>query len=124
MRRWRPSGPTSRMRAADVVCVARKKAHGTRKKPQLSVRLVEGFGVEGDAHSGQTVRHRSRRRQFPDTPNLRQVHLLQSELFEELAHLGFAITPGLMGENVTTRGIDLLGLPTGAHLRLGEQAVV
>lgn len=104
--------------------MARKKSHGPDKTPQLSIRLVEGLGVEGDAHSGATVRHRSRRRFNPTLPNLRQVHLLHAELFEELAGQGFAVTPGLMGENVTTRGIDLLALPKGARLRLGEAAVV
>jgi MOSC domain-containing protein YiiM len=108
----------------EIVAVARKKAHGPRKRPQLMIRLVVGVGVEGDAHAGATVRHRSRRRQFPETANLRQVHLLQEELFAELAAQGFAITPGLMGENVTTRGLDLLALPRGARIRLGETAVV
>jgi MOSC domain-containing protein YiiM len=107
-----------------VVCVARKKAHGPRKRPQLMIRLVAGLGVEGDAHAGATVMHRSRRRQFPDVPNLRQVHLLHEELFAELSAQGFSIEPGLMGENVTTRGLDLLGLPRGARIRLGDTAVV
>jgi MOSC domain-containing protein YiiM len=110
--------------SAEVVCVARKKSHGPNKTPQLSIRLLEGLGVEGDAHAGATVRHRSRRRFNPTLPNLRQVHLLHAELFEELAGQGFAVTPGLMGENVTTRGIDLLALPKGARLRLGKEAVV
>ncbi|HEY8571424.1 MOSC domain-containing protein [Phenylobacterium sp.] len=110
--------------SGEVICVARKASHGPKKKPQLVIRLVENHGVEGDAHAGATVKHRSRRRQFPDMANLRQVHLLQAELFDELAEQGFAVTPGLMGENVTTRGVDLLGLPKGARLRLGEEAVV
>ena len=112
------------MTSGEVVAVARKKAHGPKKAPQLSIRLVGGLGVEGDAHAGETVRHRSRRRQFPDMPNLRQVHLLHCELFQELAAQGFEITPGLMGENVTTRGLDLLALPKGARLQLGDTALV
>ena len=107
-----------------VVCVARKKAHGPKKIPQLAIRLVENLGVEGDAHAGDTVKHRSRARFNPGLPNLRQVHLIHEELLEELNGKGFAVTPALMGENVTTRGVDLLGLPRGARLRLGATAVV
>lgn len=107
-----------------VVAVSRKSGHGVDKPNQLVIRLVEGRGVEGDAHFGVTVKHRSRVRQNPDQPNLRQVHLIHAELHEELAARGFRMTPGLMGENVTTRGVDLLGLPRGARLRLGAEAVV
>ena len=88
------------------------------------MRLIEGIGVEGDAHAGTTVKHRSRVRQDPAQPNLRQVHLIQAELFEELRDAGFDVEPGSMGENVTTRGIDLLALPRGARLRLGLEAVI
>jgi MOSC domain-containing protein YiiM len=109
---------------SEVIAVARKKSHGPRKTPQLVIRLLAGLGVEGDAHAGETVRHRSRRRFNPTLKNLRQVHLIHEELFAELAGEGFAVTPGLMGENVTTRGIDLLALPRGARLRLGDEAVV
>ncbi len=109
---------------ATVVAVSRKAAHGVDKPNQLLIRLVAGEGVEGDAHRGVTVKHRSRARFDPTQPNLRQVHLIHAELFDELADLGFALAPGRMGENVTTRGVDLLGLPTGARLRLGEAAIV
>jgi MOSC domain-containing protein YiiM len=94
------------------------------KAPCTQIRLVAGLGVEGDAHAGATVQHRSRLRQTPHAPNLRQVHLIHSELFDELRTRGFAINPGDMGENITTRGLDLLGLPTGARLRVGSEAVV
>jgi MOSC domain-containing protein YiiM len=107
-----------------VVAVSAKAKHGVKKVNALSIRLLEGQGVEGDAHCGATVKHRSRWRRDPTQPNIRQVHLLHAELHEELAGKGFAITPGLMGENVTTRGIDLLALPKGAKLRLGAEAVV
>ena len=107
-----------------MVCVARKKAHGPQKTPQLSIRLIEGLGVEGDAHAGATVKHRSRRRFNPTLPNLRQVHLIHEELLGELNGKGFTVTPAYLGENVTTRGVDLLGLPRGARLRLGAEAVV
>ena len=107
-----------------VIAVSRKASHGVDKPNQLAIRLVEGHGVEGDAHYGVTVKHRSRVRQNPDQPNLRQVHLIHAELHDELAGQGFGITPGLMGENVTTRGLDLLALPRGARLRLGDDAVV
>jgi MOSC domain-containing protein YiiM len=82
------------------------------------------LGIEGDAHAGETVKHRSRVAADPTQPNLRQVHLIHAELHDELLARGFTIGPGDMGENVTTRGIELLGLPTGALLRLGESAVV
>lgn len=107
-----------------VIGVASDEEHRFSKVPRARIRLTAGFGVEGDAHAGATVRHRSRRRKFPDMPNLRQVHLLHAELFEELATKGFAVAPAEMGENVTTRGIDLLGLPRGARLKLGADAVV
>lgn len=97
----------------------------TFSKPQnTSIRLLEGLGVEGDAHLGVTVRHRSRVRRDPTQPNLRQVHLIHAELFDELRIRGYEISPGQIGENITTRGIHLLGLPTGARLHIGETAVV
>ncbi|MCW5849632.1 MAG: MOSC domain-containing protein [Anaerolineae bacterium] len=107
-----------------VMAVSRSAKHTFSKPVQLSIQLVAGLGIEGDAHSGATVKHRSRVRQNPAQPNLRQVHLMHAELFEELAAKGFTVTAGDMGENITTRGVDLLGLPTGARLRLGETAVV
>jgi MOSC domain-containing protein YiiM len=88
------------------------------------VRLLTGLGIEGDAHLGVTVKHRSRVARDPSQPNLRQVHLIHAELHDELRTAGFDVVPGMMGENVTTRGLDLLGLPTGTKLRLGEAAVV
>jgi MOSC domain-containing protein YiiM len=94
------------------------------KVNQLSIRLVAGIGVEGDAHAGTTVKHRSRVKKDPTTPNLRQVHLIHAELHEELRAAGFALAPGQMGENVTTRGVDLLALPERTRLHLGESAVV
>jgi len=107
-----------------VVAVSRKKSHGVDKPSQWMIRLVAGEGVEGDAHCGAKVRHRSRRRFNPGLPNLRQAHLLHAELFEELAGQGFALRPGLMGENITTRGVDLLALPRGARVHLGESAII
>jgi MOSC domain-containing protein YiiM len=107
-----------------VAAVSRSPAHSLVKDNQPAIRLLEGLGVEGDAHAGATVKHRSRVLRNPDQPNLRQVHLIHSELHEELARLGFAVAAGQMGENVTTEGVDLLGLPTGTQLRLGEEAVV
>jgi MOSC domain-containing protein YiiM len=88
------------------------------------IRLLAGLGVEGDAHNGETVKHRSRVARDPTQPNLRQVHLMHAELFDELRTKGFDVVPGMMGENVTTRGLDLLALPTGARLRIGATAVV
>ena len=109
---------------ADVVAVSRRAEHAPGKERQDAIRLIAGLGVEGDAHAGETVKHRSRVRRDPGQPNLRQVHLIHSELHAELRGDGFEVGPGEMGENVTTRGIDLLDLPAGARLLLGETAIV
>ena len=95
-----------------------------RKPSRDVIRLLAGLGVEGDAHLGETVQHRSRVARDPTQPNLRQVHLIAAELHDELRARGLAVAPGEMGENITTRGIDLLGLPTGTRLLVGEEAVV
>ena len=107
-----------------VVAVSRGVSHSLSKANELAIQLQAGHGVEGDAHAGPTVKHRSRVRRNPHQPNLRQVHLIHAELHEELRGSGFDLSAGQMGENVTTRGIDLLGLPTGTRLRLGEEAIV
>jgi MOSC domain-containing protein YiiM len=107
-----------------VIAVSRSPRHTMSKPNQLGIRLLTGLGVDGDAHAGVTVRHRSRVARDPTQPNLRQVHLIHGELHDDLRILGFALTEGQMGENITTRGIDLLGLPTGTRLRLGDTAVV
>jgi MOSC domain-containing protein YiiM len=109
---------------AVVTAVSRSPRHRFSKQNELWIRLVAGIGVEGDAHAGEKVKHRSRARWNPHLPNLRQVHLIHAELHDELNAAGFRVSPGDMGENVTTRGIDLLSLPTGARLRLGAEAVV
>src|SRR3954466_2417600 len=107
-----------------VVAVALGARHEFSKTVVAEVTLVEGLGVSGDAHSGATVKHRSRVARDPAQANLRQVHLLQQELLDELNARGFPIEPGALGENVTTSGINLLELPAGTLLHLGEQAVV
>jgi MOSC domain-containing protein YiiM len=107
-----------------VIAVSRSERHTFSKPLAPTIRLVAALGVEGDAHLGEKVKHRSRVRKNPDDPNLRQVHLIHEELFKELRARGFEVAPGMIGENVTTRGIDLLGLPTGTRLRLGPQAVI
>jgi MOSC domain-containing protein YiiM len=109
---------------AIVVAVSRSPNHTFTKRNAPMIRLVAGLGIEGDAHRGETVKHRYAARKNPRAPNLRQVHLLHEELFDELSARGFAVKPGAIGENVTTRGLDLLGLPQGARLRLGAEAVV
>jgi MOSC domain-containing protein YiiM len=109
---------------AEVVAVSRRLEHRVTKDVAPSILLIEGIGVEGDAHGGEFVKHRSRAKANPTLPNLRQVHLIHAELFAELAAKGFEITPGQMGENITTSNIDLLSLPTGTRLHLGESAVV
>jgi MOSC domain-containing protein YiiM len=107
-----------------VVAVSRSATHTMKKPNEAAITLVEGLGVAGDAHQGRTVKHRSRVAKDPTVPNLRQVHLIHAELHDELRAGGFRVAPGEMGENVTTRGIDLLGLPAGTRLRLGAAAVV
>lgn len=109
---------------AVVTAVSRSPEHGPLKTPAESLPLLAGLGVEGDAHLGRKVQHRSRVARDPSQPNLRQVHLIHAELHDELRAAGFAVAPGQMGENVTTRGVDLLALPAGTRLHLGPAAVV
>ncbi|MFJ4878348.1 MOSC domain-containing protein [Streptomyces sp. NPDC088745] len=109
---------------AAVTAVSSNGTHTFTKPDRDSITLLAGLGVEGDVHCGETVKHRSRVAQDPTRPNLRQVHLIHRELFDEVGEAGFDVGPGRLGENVTTSGIDLLALPTGTLLRLGEEAVV
>lgn len=104
------------------VCVS--SAHTFSKEPCSAIRLVAGLGVEGDAHSGVLVKHRSRVAKDPSQPNLRQAHIIHAELFDELAERGFRVNHGDLGENITSRGVDLLGLPRGALLHVGPEAVI
>jgi len=107
-----------------VRAVHRDSAHRFSKVPVDAIQLVVGLGVAGDAHFGSTVQHRSRVARDPSQPNLRQVHLIHGELHDELVARGFGVGPGDLGENITTRGVDLLGLPTGTRLLVGPSAVV
>jgi MOSC domain-containing protein YiiM len=104
--------------------VSSNDVYSFTKPSRDSVTLLAGLGVEGDVHAGVTVKHRSRVAQDPTQPNLRQVHLIHQELFAELRQAGFEVSPGDLGENITTEGIDLLGLPVGTLLHLGDEAVV
>ncbi|WP_394761191.1 MOSC domain-containing protein [Phenylobacterium sp.] len=107
-----------------VLAVARDAEHRFSKAPQPSIRLLAGLGVEGDAHCGEMVKHRSRVARDPTQPNLRQVHLIHAELIDALQAAGFAVEAATMGENITTRGLALLDLPNGALLRIGPTAVL
>jgi MOSC domain-containing protein YiiM len=107
-----------------VAAVSRSPTHSLSKPTADSIRLLAGLGVAGDAHQGVTVKHRSRVARDPSQPNLRQLHLIHAELFDELRAAGFVVKPGEMGENVTTRGIPLLTLPTGTQLHLGEEGAI
>lgn len=109
---------------ARVVSVQISKAHVFSKAPKQRIRLVENFGVEGDSHAGATDQHRYHVTRFGQHPNLRQVHLIPAELFAELSGKGHTVHPGELGENISTRNIDLLSLPTGTRLRLGSEAVI
>ena len=107
-----------------VVAVACSGRHTFTKPPALFIRLIEGHGVEGDAHAGATVKHRSRVAVDPSQPNLRQVHLIASERLDRLSVAGFRVSPGVLGENVTTFGIDLFRLSAGTRLGLGNDAEI
>ncbi len=107
-----------------VTAVSRSGTHTLVKPVQELIELVAGLGVAGDAHLGETVQHLSRVARDPSQPNLRQVHLIHEELHEELRAAGLVVTAGQLGENVTTSGVDLLGLATGTRLHLGAEAIV
>lgn len=110
--------------SARVTAVSSNGEYSFTKPNRDSVRLLAGLGVEGDVHAGVAVKHRSRVARDPTQPNLRQVHLIHEELFAEVGNEGFTVAPGELGENITTRGIDLLGLPVGTCLRIGDSAVL
>jgi MOSC domain-containing protein YiiM len=108
-----------------VLAVHRSRSHSFSKFTEdEGITLVAGLGVDGDAHAGPTVRHRSRVARDASAPNLRQVHLMHAELFGELMAAGFPVWPGELGENITTQGVDLLALPSGTRLALGHAAVI
>jgi len=106
-----------------VIAVASDSAHNIIKPVRDRITLVAGWGVEGDVHAGKTVQHRYDKRRNPDAPNLRQVHLMHTELFDQIAELGMDVVPGQMGENITTRNLDILNLPRGTHLKMGEAVI-
>lgn len=107
-----------------VISVSLNARHGFTKEVATQIKLLANLGVEGDAHCGVTVKHRSRVARDPTQPNLRQVHLIHAELFEELFAKGFSVSPGTIGENITTRHIDLLALPADTELHIGSSAIV
>jgi MOSC domain-containing protein YiiM len=109
---------------AEATALHVSDTHSLSKERVGSLTMVAGLGAVGDAHSGALVKHRSRVAKDPNQPNLRQVHLIHAELFDELASKGFEVGPGAMGENITTSGIDLLGLSTGAILAIGDEALL
>ncbi|MFB9992409.1 MOSC domain-containing protein [Deinococcus oregonensis] len=109
---------------AQVISVAASPVHSFSKQPQPAVSLLAGLGVQGDTHAGHTVQHRSRVAADPTQPNLRQVHLIHAELLDELNAAGFDIQPGDLGENLLTRGVELLALPVGTWLHVGAEAVI
>ena len=107
-----------------VVAVAQDAAHRFSKPTVDEIRIIAGLGVEGDSHAGVTVKHRSRVLRNPDTPNVRQVHLMHQELLDEVADYGYTVHPGELGENITTRGIDLLALSENALMHIGGEVVL
>lgn len=109
---------------ARVVAVASDTAHNFAKPPRDFISLIAGQGVENDAHCGKTVQHLSDKQKNPNAPNLRQVHLMHSELFQELAAQGIQVSAGQMGENITTEGLDILNLPLGTVLKIGSKAEI
>lgn len=107
-----------------MIAVARDEGHNFSKRIVPEIKIVTGLGVDGDAHQGMKVKHRSRVKADPTQPNLREVHLIHSELFDEVAKKGFHVNPADLGENITTKGIDLLALPRGSHLKIGDDVVL
>ena len=107
-----------------VMAVASDKGHNFSKPTQPVITLVAGFGVQGDAHAGKTVQHLSDKKKNPEAPNLRQVHLMHEELFDELAEQGITVLPGQMGENIVTRGIDVLNLPQRTEFHFPSGAIM
>jgi MOSC domain-containing protein YiiM len=112
------------MNKASIIALSKSELHTFSKINCDKLLLLEGLGIDGDAHMGKTVKHRSRVKQDPNQPNLRQVHLIHSELFDEVAAKGYHVLPGQIGENITTRGIDLLSLPKGTILKIGSESLV
>ena len=112
------------MSDATVIAVASDSGHNFSKPTTPAITLIAGFGVQGDAHGGKTVQHLSDKKKNPQAPNLRQVHFMHAELFEELGAKGIMVLPGQMGENIVTRGIDVLGLPQGAEFHFPSGAIV
>lgn len=112
------------MKQGKVVALSKSESHTFNKYNCDGLTLLTGLGVEGDAHMGKTVKHRSNVKKDPSAPNLRQVHLMHAELFEELSEKGFTVHPGEMGENITTQGIDLLNLPKNTVLKIGATEIV
>lgn len=106
-----------------VIAVAADSKHNIVKPVKESIKLLKGWGIEGDAHAGKTVQHRYDKRKNPNAPNLRQVHLMHAELFDQVRDLGLDVQPGQMGENITTRGVDLLHLPRGTQLKIGDAVI-
>jgi len=111
------------MTTPTVIAVASDTAHNIVKPVRERIKLIAGWGVEGDAHAGKTVQHRYDKRRNPEAPNLRQVHLMHAELFDQLSEIGIKVSSGEMGENITTRGIDILNLARGTHLKIGEAVI-
>lgn len=107
-----------------VIAVSTSSIHAFSKGTASQIKLLAGLGVEGDAHCGVTVKHRSRVARDPTQPNLRQVHLIHAELFEELAAQGFKVVPGQIGENIATRNLNMLALPVDTELHIGPSAIV
>ena len=107
-----------------VIAVSQSPTHSFSKSNRESINLLTGLGVEGDVHLGEKVQHRSRVAKDPNQPNLRQVHLIHAEFQDELNASEFHVSAGQMGENIITRGVDLLGLPTGTRLYLGDTAII
>jgi len=110
--------------APSVFAVSSSAEHTFSKPNRASITLIAGLGVAGDAHAGPKVKHRYLVKVDATQPNLRQVHLIQDDLFQALADHGHTVRPGELGENITTSGIDLLALPTGTVLRIGSEAAV
>lgn len=91
-----------------AVCTSRKK--GTKKEPVAEVLIKEDYGVMGDAHA--------------DCLTHRQVSLLAMESIDKMRSQGFDLKPGDFAENITTEGIDLVSLPVGTKIMIGDEVIL
>ncbi len=95
---------------AKIITVCSSRGKGTKKEPVAEGVLKEDYGLVGDAHA--------------DCCTHRQVSLLAIESINKMRSLGFEVVPGDFAENLTTEGIDLVSLPVGSRVSVGDEVVL